>query len=226
MSPARIAALIVGVAVLALDGTAVIKLLIVPRASGRWMSMPIRAVRRVFTQMALLAHTYEGLDRVLAVSEPVALVLQLASWLAIAVFGFTLIDWGLWGGPFVAAFSEAGSSVFTLGFTLNHTTGGRAIDFVAAGTGLVLVALHIAYLPTLYNAYNRRETLVTLLESRAGAPAWGPSCSSATSSSPASPTCPSSSRSGSVGRRTWPRATPATHRCSTFARLGPRTPGS
>jgi hypothetical protein len=174
MSPARIVALVVGVAVLLFDGTAVIKLLIVPRAAGRWMSMPIRAVRRVFSRMALLARTYDGLDRVLAASEPVALVLQLASWLAIAVFGFTLIDWGLWGGPFVAAFSEAGSSVFTLGFTLNHTTAGRAIDFVAAGTGLVLVALQIAYLPTLYNAYNRRETLVTLLESRAGAPAWGP----------------------------------------------------
>jgi hypothetical protein len=39
---------------------------------------------------------------------------------------------------------------------------------------MVLVALQIAYLPTLYSAFNRRETLVTLLESRAGAPAWGP----------------------------------------------------
>ena len=36
------------------------------------------------------------------------------------------------------------------------------------------MALQIAYLPTLYGAYNRRETLVTLLESRAGSPAWGP----------------------------------------------------
>jgi hypothetical protein len=39
---------------------------------------------------------------------------------------------------------------------------------------LVLVALQIAYLPTLYSSYNRRETLVTLLQSRAGSPAWGP----------------------------------------------------
>jgi hypothetical protein len=174
MSPARILALVIGAAVLLLDGAAVIKLLIVPRAAGRWVSLPIRNVRRVFTRVALLARSYDGLDRVLAASEPVALVLQLATWLVIAVFGFTLINWGLWGGPFVAAFSEAGSSVFTLGFTLNHATGGRAVDFVAAGTGLVLVALQIAYLPTLYSAYNRRETLVTLLESRAGAPAWGP----------------------------------------------------
>ena len=64
--------------------------------------------------------------------------------------------------------------MFTLGFALPHTEGSRVVDFVAAGTGLVLVALQIAYLPTLYAAYNRRETLVTLLESRAGSPAWGP----------------------------------------------------
>jgi hypothetical protein len=39
---------------------------------------------------------------------------------------------------------------------------------------MVLVALQIAYLPTIYSSYNRREMLVTLLESGAGAPAWGP----------------------------------------------------
>ena len=64
--------------------------------------------------------------------------------------------------------------MFTLGFTLSHAEGSRIVDFIAAGTGMVLVALQIAYLPTLYSAYNRRETLVTLLESRAGSPAWGP----------------------------------------------------
>jgi hypothetical protein len=39
---------------------------------------------------------------------------------------------------------------------------------------LTIVALQIAYLPVLYGAFNRREVLVTLLDSRAGSPAWGP----------------------------------------------------
>ena len=38
----------------------------------------------------------------------------------------------------------------------------------------MVVALQIAYLPALYGAFNRREGLVALLESRAGVPAWGP----------------------------------------------------
>ena len=39
---------------------------------------------------------------------------------------------------------------------------------------MVIVALQIAYLPALYAAFNKRESLVAMLESRAGVPAWGP----------------------------------------------------
>jgi hypothetical protein len=46
--------------------------------------------------------------------------------------------------------------------------------FAAAATGLVIVTLQIAYLPTLYAAFNRRETEVALLNARAGVPSWGP----------------------------------------------------
>jgi hypothetical protein len=97
----------------------------------------------------------------------------LGTWLATAVTGYALVIWGLGGVGLRHAFLEAGSSVSTLGFV--HGGGGsQAVDFFAGATGMVLVALQIAYLPTLYSAYNRRETFVTLLESRAGAPAWGP----------------------------------------------------
>ena len=41
-------------------------------------------------------------------------------------------------------------------------------------TALVTVTLQIAYLPTLYAAFNRRETEIGLLNSRAGSPSWGP----------------------------------------------------
>ena len=48
------------------------------------------------------------------------------------------------------------------------------IVFVAAASGMVVVALQIGYLPTLYSAFNRRETEVALLAARAGVPSWGP----------------------------------------------------
>ena len=146
-----------------------------PPAGGQLRDLPpILAVRAVFRRVASLTRTYAAKDRILAVCEPVALVALLVTWLLMAMIGFTLINWGIGDGSLFDAFSEAGSSVFTLGFTSSHAEGSRVVDFLAAGTGLVLVALQIAYLPTLYSSYNRRETLVTLLESRAGAPAWGP----------------------------------------------------
>ncbi len=174
MIAARAIVLVLGIGILVWDAAMVVKALIVPRASGRFLALPVRTVRRPFYAAARRARTYAGRDRLLAVMEPIALVVQLAVWLTLAILGFALVDWGLWGGGVAAEFAEAGSAFFTLGSSGAHQTGGRILDFMAAGVGLVLVALQIAYLPTLYNAYNRRETLVTLLESRAGAPAWGP----------------------------------------------------
>jgi hypothetical protein len=49
-----------------------------------------------------------------------------------------------------------------------------ALDVLAAFAGLGTVALQIGYLPTLYGAFNRREALITMLDSRAGVPSWGP----------------------------------------------------
>ncbi len=48
------------------------------------------------------------------------------------------------------------------------------VDIAAGATWAVVVTLQIAYLPSLYDAFNRRETLVAMLESRAGPPGVGP----------------------------------------------------
>jgi hypothetical protein len=58
-----------------------------------------------------------------------------------------------------------------------------------------------------YGAYNRRETLVNMLERRAGSPPGGWSCWPASSSSAASTRSGHSSTTGSGGPPTSPRAT-------------------
>ena len=174
MTAERLLVLLAGVVILLGTARSVLTVLIVPRPASSVVVYPVLVVRAVFRQVSQLARTYAAKDRVLAVAEPVALVVLLITWLVMTMVGFTLVNWGIGHASLTSAFTEAGSSVFTLGFALSHTSGSRVVDFVAAGTGLVLVALQIAYLPTLYSAYNRREMLVTLLESRAGSPAWGP----------------------------------------------------
>ncbi len=70
--------------------------------------------------------------------------------------------------------AQATGAVFTVGTIDLSGPANRAVDIAAGATWVVIVALQIAYLPALYQAFNRRESLVAMLESRAGVPAWGP----------------------------------------------------
>ena len=117
---------------------------------------------------------YESRDRVLAWGGPITLLARLLTWVGVLVFGFTLTLLPATSGHLTSAFHEAGSSMFTLGYAPPTNSGSTLIDYVAAYSGLLVVALQIGYLPTLYAAFNRRETEVTMLVSRAGMPAWGP----------------------------------------------------
>jgi hypothetical protein len=85
-----------------------------------------------------------------------------------------LVIWSTESLSIESGFIRSGSDIFTLGFATTSGGGPSVVAFLAAATGLIIVALQIAYLPALYSSFNRRETLVTLLESRAASPAWGP----------------------------------------------------
>jgi hypothetical protein len=117
---------------------------------------------------------YRRRDRLLATQPAAILLAQLGAWLAISFAGFALLLWPFATRGVASAFTDAGSSMFTLGFAEPSGAVPSVIVFLAAATGLVIVTLQIAYLPTLYSAFNRRETEVALLNARAGVPSWGP----------------------------------------------------
>jgi hypothetical protein len=149
--------------------------LVVPRSINsrisRWVDGALDAV---FLQLARLAGSFERRDRILAWQSPTALLVRLAVWLGLLVLGFALVLLPSLDGRVGQAFSDAGSSMFTLGYAAPVGTGSTTLEYLAAFTGLVVIGLQVGYLPTLYAAFNRRETEVSLLVSRAGAPAWGP----------------------------------------------------
>jgi hypothetical protein len=60
--------------------------------------------------------------------------------------------------------------LLTLGFVQADGLLNSILMFSEAAIGLIVVALLIAYLPTIYSAFQRREALVTMLEVRAGSP--------------------------------------------------------
>jgi hypothetical protein len=153
----------------------VIGTLIVPRPVASWLTRLVdRSVVAVYHVATRPVTDYVRRDRILATQAAAILVLQLAAWLAIFLIGFTLALWPSHGRDIATALADAGSSIFTLGFAEPPGTAPAVIVFLAAATGMVVVALQVGYLPTLYAAFNRRETEVALLVSRAGFPTWGP----------------------------------------------------
>jgi hypothetical protein len=165
------------VGLILLSGTAssVLKTLLIPRSSrSLFTSVVAVPVRAAFRTVAGRIDDLGGRERVLSAAAPAFLVTLLAVWLVFLLLGFGLLLWPFTVAGYWDAVREAGSSLFTLGFIRPSGTAPTLIVFLAGASGLALVAMLIAYLPVLYTAFNRRESLVTTLEALAGAPAWGP----------------------------------------------------
>ncbi|GAA3043868.1 hypothetical protein [Streptomyces glomeratus] len=165
---------VVGVLLLGAVIASLLRTLVVPRGLysalvHRWW----RALRRLL-RLGALSGGYQAIDRTQTWLGPLILMSMLGTWLGGALVGYGLLLHALSTLNWANSFREAGSSLFTLGFASGHRLHLSAVDFLAAATGPLVIALQIAYLPTLYAAYNRRELEVTLLQSRAGEPSWGP----------------------------------------------------
>ena len=164
-----------GVLLVLTSWQSVIGTLIVPRPVPSWLTRWVdRMVLAVYRLLTRPCTSFERRDRILATQAAAILVGQLMVWLGIFVAGFTLVLWPARGRSITAALTDAGSSIFTLGFSEPAGTVPAVVIFLAAGTGMVVVALQIGYLPTLYAAFNRRETEIALLNARSGVPSWGP----------------------------------------------------
>ncbi|SRR6266508_768324 len=120
-------------------------------------------------------------ERRLGLYAPATLIMLLALWIALLIVGYGLVLYAmrdqvdpvlrnLW-----EAFYLAGTSLLTIGFgdIVAKSAAARTVAVIAGGTGLVIVALAITFVFSLYAFFQRRELLVTTLDGRAGAPPSG-----------------------------------------------------
>ena len=164
-----------GLLVVATAWSVIVTVVVPRRVASRLVRIVAITVRVATAGVAYRFRQYDRRDRILAFQAPLSLMGQIIGWLAFFELGFALLLWPLVGPAGLAgAFTQAGSSLSTLGIVAPHSGGNVAIDILAGFAGLGTVALQIAYLPTLYAAFNRREMLVTMLDTRAGVPSWGP----------------------------------------------------
>lgn len=111
---------------------------------------------------------------------PLTVILLLVTWAAGLVVGFAGLQWAfgshLVGPEGAAHFGTdvymSGTTFFTLGLgdVVPRSAAARILVVLEAGLGFGFLAMVIAYLPVLYQAFSRREVRISMLDAWAGSP--------------------------------------------------------
>jgi hypothetical protein len=156
---------------------------VLPRRTPRRFRLTRLYFVGTWTVTSALARRIRSLGRregVLAVFGPLGLLLLLALWVALLIFGFALLQWGLGSqthavdgaSGFGMDLYFSGTTFLTLGLGDVYPLAplARAITVVEVGAGFGVLALVIGYLPVLYQTFSRRESRISLLDAHAGSP--------------------------------------------------------
>jgi hypothetical protein len=145
---------------------------VIVRSVFNYAWLPWRRVARLLPAQAA--------DTMLGLYGPFGLLLNLVLWVTAMMFGYACLQW--------AAGSHLGALHHTVSFgndlyfsAATMTTDGpssltaqdtlaRIVQVIDAGSGLAVLAIVIGYLPSLYQAFSRREATVSQLDARAGSP--------------------------------------------------------
>jgi hypothetical protein len=172
---ARYAAAAIGVLLVATSAGSVIGTLIVPRSVASWLTRRVdQLVNAVYVVITNHISNFRLRDRILATHAAVLLLAQIAAWLGMFFLGFSLILWPMTHAGITTAFGTAGPALWEIGLDRAQGAAQQAILDFASLIGIITVTLQIAYLPTLYSAFNRREMEIALLNARGGFPSWAP----------------------------------------------------
>jgi len=121
----------------------------------------------------------QSADTMLGVYGPFGLLLNLVLWVAAMMLGYACLQWaggsqlagahgvGFGNDLFFSAATMASSGTARLSA---HSTFARTVQVIDAASGLAVIAIVIGYLPSLYQAFSRREATVSQLDARAGSP--------------------------------------------------------
>ena len=119
-------------------------------------------------------------DLFLSYFGPLSLPVLLVLWAFGLVTGYALLQWAIPEGlsrvlgmtRFGTDLYQSGVTFFTLGYgdVTPRTNLSRFLAVSEAGLGFGFLAVVIGYLPVLYQAFSKREAIISLLDSRAGSP--------------------------------------------------------
>ena len=154
---------------------------LLPRRVKRDPQLARRVAVYAFRPWRALAERlpYEVGDTLLGMYGPFGLLLDLGLWVVLLMLGYACLQWA--GGSHLRAgagvdfgddlyFSAASLVSSGTAGLASHGTFARVVQVIDAATGLAVLTIVIGYLPSLYQAFSRRETTVSQLDARAGSP--------------------------------------------------------
>jgi hypothetical protein len=158
--------------------------IILPRRVRRRFRLTRLFYRGTWIPWSKLVHAIRSKQRketLLGFFGPLSLIGLLALWAAFLVLGFALLHYGMGshvraadGMPpsFATDLYVSGTNFFTLGLgdVIPLTWAARALTVLQAGMGFAFLAIVIGYLPVIYQAFSRREVIISMLDARAGSP--------------------------------------------------------
>ncbi len=170
MTVVRSLIFLLGAALIAGTLLSMVRTVIVPRGEVTLLTWvvfrPLGQLARAFVTRSSSA---DRRDRIMTLYAPIGLILLPFVWAVVLSLGFMGLFFGMGRGP-GEAFLVSGSSLLTLGFAPVEGLAEQVVAFTEATIGLGVVALLITFLPSIYASYSRRETVVGLLDVRAGNP--------------------------------------------------------
>jgi hypothetical protein len=166
----RIAALVVGLALLALFLQSVSRAALVNRHRGDRLARGIgRLVCSALTRLASLRRDYESIQDVLAWVLPLYTLLLILSWFTLVLAGFSLIIWSWHVEPTVLeAATASGSALSTLGFQTPTGILGQWLAIIEGAVGLGVVVFFFTFIPGYQTSIQEREQQVAWVYARAG----------------------------------------------------------
>ena len=130
-----------------------------------------QATWRWYSKLARRIDDPGARERFLVPYGPISLVALLAVWVALLVFGWALVWWGLQNhingiDGLVSAVYFSGVTFLTIGYGDIVPDGdlSRLLAVIEGLNGIITIALVIGLLPTLFSAYTRREAKLLTLD--------------------------------------------------------------
>lgn len=168
----RISMFILGAGLVLYTINSALRSFILPRADRSFLTTNVMRLIYLILSFGFKPKTpFSKKDYMLAMHPPYSMFILPIVWLILITIGYTGMYWALDIALSVReAFILSGSSLMTLGASFHDDLIIISLTFSQAALSMMLIALLIGYLPTMYSAFSQRELMVTKLEAYAGSP--------------------------------------------------------